>query len=382
MKTIVGVRFKQAGKIYYFAPGDLNIAVGNQVIVETARGLEFGEVVSGPKDVSDAESSHPLKAVIRIATEEDRRVHQQNKEKVPEAFRLCQERIDKHGLEMKLVDVEYTFDNNKIIFYFTADGRVDFRELVKDLAGVFRTRIELRQIGVRDEAKIVGGMGSCGRQLCCNSFLGEFAPVSIKMAKNQNLSLNPTKVSGVCGRLMCCLNYEHDHYVELLKELPKVNKMVDTPDGVGKVFDLDILRGKVKVRFRNERGPDQIVTFDAKEVSLYKKPEPKPKGKFESKIDLNAVDAFLDDLYEGESTQAGATAETDQDKDVQAEDQPKKMKLPQAKRDQIPTPSLNKKLTGKDGSDRSRSRGSNRRRGGRRRPNPKKSNPSGNKPQD
>lgn len=369
METIVGIRFKQAGKIYYFTPGDLDIAAGNQVIVETARGLEFGDVVSGPKEISEQEMSHPLKAVIRIATEEDRKVHKQNKEKVPNAFQLCQERIDKHGLEMKLVDVEYTFDNNKIIFYFTADGRVDFRELVKDLAGVFRTRIELRQIGVRDEAKIVGGMGSCGRQLCCNSFLGEFAPVSIKMAKNQNLSLNPTKVSGVCGRLMCCLNYEHEHYVELLKELPKANKMVDTPDGVGKVFDLDILRGKVKVRFRNERGPDQFVTYDSKEVSMYKKPEPKPKGKFESKIDLNAVNDFLDDLYEEPKTEADKPDSSEKP----VEETPKKMKLPQAKRDQIPTSSINKKLTGIDGKERSQTRGSKRRRSGRRRPNPNKS---------
>ena len=212
MTTIIGVRFRTAGKIYYFSPGKLELKTGDKVIVETARGVEFGSVVLGPKEVEDDKITPPLKSVIRIATAEDVRKEEKNREKEKEAFGICLEKIRKHGLEMKLIDAEYTFDNNKVLFYFTADGRIDFRELVKDLASVFRTRIELRQIGVRDETKIRGGIGICGRPLCCHTYLTEFAPVSIKMAKEQNLSLNPTKISGVCGRLMCCLTNEEEIY--------------------------------------------------------------------------------------------------------------------------------------------------------------------------
>ncbi len=211
---VVGVRFKKAGKIYYFDPGDLSLSPGTEVIVETVRGLEYGYVMVGPKEVSEEEITQPLKKVIRVATEEDRKKLQENREKEKKAFQIGLEKIEQHQLKMKLIDVEYTFDRNKIIFYFSADGRVDFRELVKDLAAVFRVRIELRQIGVRDEAKMLGGLGPCGRPLCCSTFLGEFEPVSIKMAKEQNLSLNPTKISGICGRLMCCLKYEYDNYKE------------------------------------------------------------------------------------------------------------------------------------------------------------------------
>ena len=210
MTKVIGVRFRTAGKIYFFSPGKFEVKRGDQVIVETARGVEFGNVVMGPKEVKDEEITQPLKTVIRLATEDDRRVEEKNRKKEKEAFQICLEKIHKHGLEMKLIDAEYTFDNNKVLFYFTADGRIDFRELVKDLAAVFRTRIELRQIGVRDETKIRGGIGICGRELCCHTYLSEFAPVSIKMAKEQNLSLNPTKISGVCGRLMCCLTNEEE----------------------------------------------------------------------------------------------------------------------------------------------------------------------------
>ena len=222
MTKVIGVRFRQAGKIYFFSPGKLEIKIQDRVIVETARGVEFGKVVTGPKEVEDDKITQPLKSVIRIANEEDYKKEEKNREKEKEAFNICLEKIRKHGLEMKLIDAEYTFDNNKVLFYFTADGRIDFRELVKDLASVFRTRIELRQIGVRDETKIRGGIGICGRPLCCHTYLSEFAPVSIKMAKEQNLSLNPTKISGVCGRLMCCLTNEEETYEELNRQLPGV----------------------------------------------------------------------------------------------------------------------------------------------------------------
>lgn len=248
MLTVVGVRFKRAGKIYYFDPGNLDIQTGQWVIVETIRGIELGDVAVGPKKVKKEDIVAPLKQVIRVATEEDIVVEEQNREKEKEAFDICLEAIDKHNLEMKLVDVEYTFDSNKVIFYFTADGRVDFRELVKDLASVFKTRIELRQIGVRDEAKMLGGLGPCGRSLCCSTFLGDFEPVSIKMAKEQNLSLNPTKISGICGRLMCCLKYEEDVYEVIKKEIPPIGTKVSTPEGEGIVVDTSILRRMVKVK--------------------------------------------------------------------------------------------------------------------------------------
>ncbi len=248
MIKIVGVRFRNAGKIYFFGPGNLSIALGMHVIVETARGVEMGTVVTGPKDVNDDEIVQPLKQVIRIATEADEKNVARNKEKEKEAFEICLGKIAKHKLGMKLVDAEYTFDNNKLLFYFTADGRVDFRELVKDLAAVFRTRIELRQIGVRDETKMMGGVGICGRELCCHSYLSEFAPVSIKMAKEQNLSLNPTKISGVCGRLMCCLKNEEETYEYLNSRLPNIGDYVNTDDGLrGEVSSVNVLRQTVKV---------------------------------------------------------------------------------------------------------------------------------------
>ncbi len=263
MVNVIGVRFRSAGKVYFFDPAGFEVTQGNNVIVETARGIEYGSVVLGPREVEDDKIIQPLKPVIRIATPEDNAIEKKNKEKEKEAFTICLEKIKKHGLEMKLIDSEYTFDNNKVLFYFTADGRIDFRELVKDLASVFKTRIELRQIGVRDETKIVGGIGICGRPLCCHTHLSEFAPVSIKMAKEQNLSLNPTKISGVCGRLMCCLKNEEEAYEELNSKLPNVGDAVTTKDSLrGEVQSVSVLKQLVKV----------IVTLenDEKEVREYK----------------------------------------------------------------------------------------------------------------
>ena len=245
---IIGVRFRTAGKIYFFNPGDLTIRRGDHVIVETARGIEYGTVVGDPREVEKESIVQPLKPVIRIATDKDDQQEAENKKKEREAFLVCHEKIRKHGLEMKLIDAEYTFDNNKVLFYFTANGRIDFRELVKDLAAVFKTRIELRQIGVRDETKILGGLGICGRPLCCHSYLSEFVPVSIKMAKEQNLSLNPTKISGVCGRLMCCLKNEEETYEELNRQMPHVGDYVTTEDGIkGEVHSVNVLRQLVRV---------------------------------------------------------------------------------------------------------------------------------------
>ena len=248
MIKVIGVRFRQAGKIYYFDPLDFDIEVGQHVIVETARGIEYGLVLTGPREVEDEKVIQPLKPVIRVATPEDDEIEMKNKEKEKSAFNICLEKIAKHKLEMKLIDAEYTFDNNKVLFYFTADGRIDFRQLVKDLASIFKTRIELRQIGVRDETKILGGIGICGRCLCCHTYLSEFAPVSIKMAKEQNLSLNQTKISGVCGRLMCCLKNEQETYEELNKNLPGTGDTVTLPDGLqGTVHSVNVLRQRVKV---------------------------------------------------------------------------------------------------------------------------------------
>ena len=263
MVKVIGVRFRNAGKIYYFAPGKYEIKSGQHVIVETARGIEYGYVVLGTCEVEDGKVVQPLKSVIRMATKEDEAVEEANKKKEKDAFKVCLEKIRKHNLEMKLIDVEYTFDNNKILFYFTADGRIDFRELVKDLAAVFKTRIELRQVGVRDETKIVGGIGICGRPLCCHSYLSEFIPVSIKMAKEQNLSLNPTKISGVCGRLMCCLKNEEETYEYLNSKLPNVGDYVTTDDGLkGEVHSVNVLRQTVKVIV--------VVDKDEKEIRDYK----------------------------------------------------------------------------------------------------------------
>ncbi|AGT30487.1 stage 0 sporulation protein [Geobacillus genomosp. 3] len=247
MYTVVGVRFKKAGKIYYFDPGDFVIPAGEFVIVETARGIEYGKVVIANKQVDENDIVLPLKKVIRVANEKDKWVVEENKKAAREAYDICLRKVEEHGLEMKLVDVEYTFDRNKVIFYFTADGRVDFRELVKDLASIFRTRIELRQIGVRDEAKMLGGIGPCGRMLCCSTFLGDFEPVSIKMAKDQNLSLNPTKISGLCGRLMCCLKYESEEYETAKEQLPDLGEYVETPHGFGKVVGLNILERVLQI---------------------------------------------------------------------------------------------------------------------------------------
>lgn len=255
MVRVAGVRFKTAGKVYYFDPGDLKVVMGDSVIVETARGMEFGTVTMDVCEVEETEVVAPLKQIVRIANEKDHKQHIENVKKKERAMELCQEKIDKHGLVMKLIDVEYTFDNSKIVFYFTADGRVDFRELVKDLASVFKMRIELRQIGVRDEAKMLGGIGSCGRALCCHSWLADFEPVSIKMAKVQNLSLNPTKISGICGRLMCCLKYENDIYMEFRRGMPDAGEKVKTPDGMGKVVDTNILEKTVKVRLYLDEKP-------------------------------------------------------------------------------------------------------------------------------
>lgn len=252
MIKVAGVRFKKAGKVYYFDPAGLEVSKGMNVIVETARGLEFGTLSEDIKEVDEEEIVSPLKKIIRIANEKDVIQHQENLKRKERDLALCQEKIDKHQLDMKLVDVEHTFDNSKIIFYFTADGRVDFRELVKDLASVFKTRIELRQIGVRDEAKLIGGIGTCGRTLCCHSWLPEFEPVSIKMAKIQNLSLNPSKISGICGRLMCCLKFENDVYCELRKGMPDVGERVMTEDGLGVVEESNILENKIKVRLMLE----------------------------------------------------------------------------------------------------------------------------------
>ncbi|HIQ83062.1 MAG TPA: stage 0 sporulation family protein [Candidatus Pullichristensenella stercorigallinarum] len=270
MATVIGVRFKKAGKVYYFDPSDVWPRPGDNVVVETARGVEFGEVVTGAREVADEQIVAPLKKVVRVATEEDVRRAEYNAKREEEAFRICLEKVAKHKLEMKLVSVEYTFDNSKIIFYFTANGRVDFRELVKDLASVFKMRIELRQIGVRDEAKMLGGLGSCGRPICCGTFLGDFQPVSIKMAKEQNLSLNPTKISGLCGRLMCCLKYEQDYYSQTLKKLPKVGKDIVTPDGVGVLSEINAIRECVKVRIKADD------SFDVREypISEVRKPGP------------------------------------------------------------------------------------------------------------
>ena len=284
MAEIVGIKFKDVGKVYYFSPNGMTFQKGDEAIVETARGLECGEVATENSDVPDESIVAPLKPVIRHATKEDLATVEQNKEKEKKAFQICEEKIARHGLDMKLVDVEYTFDSSKILFYFTADGRVDFRELVKDLAGVFRTRIELRQIGVRDGAKKLGGFGICGRPFCCNTFLGEFQPVSIKMAKEQGMSLNPVKISGTCGRLMCCLKYEQDTYEHLLRHTPKVGAIVETVEGRGTVIENNLITGMLKVRLdrRSDAAPvlverhsvklikDAQIRLDKKEIEALK----------------------------------------------------------------------------------------------------------------
>ncbi|HHY46363.1 MAG TPA: stage 0 sporulation family protein [Firmicutes bacterium] len=271
MPTVVGVRFKKTSKVYYFDPGDLDLKVDEYVIVETARGLEYGQIVVGSKEVSDQEVVHPLRKVVRRATPEDAQKVQEDKLKERRAFDICLQKIAAHNLPMKLVDVEYAFDNSKITFYFTAEGRVDFRELVKDLAGTFKTRIELRQIGVRDEAKMLGGLGPCGRLLCCATFLGDFEPVSIRMAKEQDLPLNPMKISGICGRLMCCLKFEASVYRELRSKLPPMGAEVETSQGKGRVVGLDVLKGKVKVQLQDA---EHVVEFPADQITRKGGPRP------------------------------------------------------------------------------------------------------------
>mgnify|MGYP002638615675 FL=1 len=305
MTKVIGVRFRTAGKIYYFDPLRFQVKRGDHVIVETARGVEYGTVVGDPREVEDNKVVQPLKPVLRIATERDDEQEAGNKIKEKEAFKICQEKIIKHGLDMKLIDAEYTFDNNKVLFYFTADGRIDFRELVKDLASVFKTRIELRQIGVRDETKILGGIGICGRVLCCHSHLSEFIPVSIKMAKEQNLSLNPTKISGVCGRLMCCLKHEEETYEELNRRLPNLGDYVTTDDGLkGEVSSVNVLRQLVKVivevndekeireyrldqlKFKRKHGRGRRnETSDERELKELEKLEREEKKEGKSKLD-------------------------------------------------------------------------------------------------
>ena len=284
MTKVIGVRFRAAGKIYFFDPVNLTIKKGQNVIVETARGVEYGYVVMGVREVDDSRVVQPLKPVIRIATEKDDEIERKNKQKEKDAFQICLDKIKKHGLEMKLIDAEYTFDNNKVLFYFTADGRIDFRELVKDLASVFKTRIELRQIGVRDETKILGGVGICGRALCCNTYLSEFIPVSIRMAKEQNLSLNPTKISGVCGRLMCCLKNEEDTYEYLNSKLPNVGDYVTSDDGFkGEVHSVNVLRQTVKVVVTLEKDEKDIRDYRVEQLKF------KPRRKKE-KVSLNAAE--------------------------------------------------------------------------------------------
>lgn len=303
MVKVVGVRFKSAGKVYYFDPDVFEPEVNDSVIVQTARGLEFGTITLGITEVKEETVVQPLKKVVRLATDEDKKRHAENEKKRSRALELCQEKIDKHRLDMKLIDVEYTFDSSKIIFYFTADGRVDFRELVKDLASVFKMRIELRQIGVRDEAKMLSGIGPCGKKLCCSSWLSDFQPVSIKMAKVQNLSLNPTKISGICGRLMCCLKYENDVYLELRKGLPDVGEKVKTRDGFGKVVETNILESKVKVRlYTSEKDDDSDDKLSA-DITTYKKEEikrlgQKRKGGTDKKNDIfeGIEEEYIDEL--------------------------------------------------------------------------------------
>ena len=282
MTKVVGVRFRNAGKVYYFDPAEILIESGDHVIVETARGVEMGTVILPPREIEDDAVVHPLKTVIRVATKADEKTVEENKAREKDAFQICLEKIEKHNLDMKLVEAEYTFDNNKLLFYFTADGRIDFRELVKDLAAVFRTRIELRQIGVRDETKILGGVGICGRALCCHTYLSEFIPVSIKMAKEQNLSLNPTKISGVCGRLMCCLKNEQETYEYLNSHLPTIGDTVTTPEGLkGVVQSVNVLRQLVKVVVELE---------DEKEAREYKVKELKFRTRRKKDVKISAAE--------------------------------------------------------------------------------------------
>ena len=294
MSEIIGVRFKRVGKVYYFDPSGIRFNVGDGAIVETVRGVEYGEVVIANRTAQEGELTKPLKKVIGKAGEKDRRKLSDIEKREKDAYRICLEKIEKHKLDMKLINVECTFDGSKIVFYFTADGRVDFRELVKDLAGVFKTRIELRQIGVRDEAKMVGGLGPCGRPACCSVFLGDFQPVSIKMAKEQGLSLSPTKISGLCGRLMCCLNYEHEYYEEVTSIMPKVGSEVKTPDGKGTVLSNNALKQLVRVKLPMPDGSFDARTFDLKDVKALRKKRPDKSEKHNDEQISDDLKAILD----------------------------------------------------------------------------------------
>lgn len=295
MIKVTGVRFRSAGKIYYFDPADFDIKKGDNVIVETARGVEFGTVVMGIREVEDDKVVSPLKPILRMATKKDQETVERNREREKEAFDICMEKIRKHDLDMKLVDAEYTFDNNKVLFYFTADGRVDFRELVKDLAAVFKTRIELRQIGVRDETKILGGIGICGRPLCCHSWMPEFVPVSIKMAKEQNLSLNPTKISGTCGRLMCCLKNEQDTYEYLNSKLPAVGDYVTTEDGLkGEVASVNVLRQQVKVIVKLDKDEKEIKDYPVDQLKFRPRKKKGKGGNKDNDNDMKELAALED----------------------------------------------------------------------------------------
>lgn len=298
MKEVIGVRFRENGRIYFFSPLNFLVEPGRYVIVETARGVEYGKVVFGRREIDETKMSSPIKPIIRIANEQDHKKYEENKEKSKKAFAVCKEKIKKHNLDMKLIDAEYTFDNNKVLFYFTADGRIDFRELVKDLASVFKTRIELRQIGVRDETKIIGGIGICGRELCCHRHLTDFVPVSIKMAKEQNLSLNPTKISGVCGRLMCCLKHEQDTYEYLNDKLPNVGDIVKTVDGVkGEVASVNVLRQKVKLIVTLEDDTKEIEEYRIEELRF--KPKKRRNDDKISDAELKKLEAL--EMKEGKS---------------------------------------------------------------------------------
>lgn len=293
MVKVTGVRFKRAGKIYFFDPGDLKVQPGDSVVVETARGQEFGIVAEEIREVSEKEIVPPLRKVLRLADEKDIRQNEENLKKRERSLALCQEKVNKHKLDMKLVDVEHTFDNSKVIFYFTSDGRVDFRDLVKDLAGVFKMRIELRQIGVRDEAKLIGGIGTCGKALCCHTWLPDFEPVSIKMAKVQGLSLNPTKISGICGRLMCCLKYENDVYCELRRGMPDVGEKVRTADGVGLVIESNILENRIKVRLVVEEKTAERNEKLASDYAVYTKQQIRRLGGKKNDLPLDELDPDL-----------------------------------------------------------------------------------------
>ena len=303
MVRVAGVKFRTAGKLYHFDPGDLEIKNGDDVIVETARGIEFGTVKGALRDIPESEVVQPLKKIMRIADDKDKERNRSNIDKRDDAMAKCKEKIEKHGLDMKLVDAEYTFDNNKIIFFFTSDGRVDFRELVKDLAGVFKKRIELRQVGVRDEAKLLGGMGTCGKELCCKQWLQDFDPVSIKMAKIQNLSLNPTKISGSCGRLMCCLKYENENYQKMKKGVPNVGEIVDTPEGPAKVMDVNILLNQIKTRLVVEEKTDDSTEKLSPDLQVYAKEDIFRKKKHGKKEPIESVadeieEALADDIID------------------------------------------------------------------------------------